>query len=142
MATTEFNDKGVPLISHGTRGVYISTTGAPTEKPKKLATPTEADPDKTLVDNIKISDWGTNNTFPKTALAAIDSVSVLNSGLKFTRNFTLGQGIFPVTVEGYDDKGNEVLKKVDDPKLAAFAKSRLVRRYLEKATRDYLKLGI
>jgi len=141
MASVEYNNQGVPLIAFGTRGVFLNTTGAPTEKPKKLATPTEADPEKTSVDNIAISDWGTNNAFPTTADVTINSVSVLNSGLKFTRNFTIGQGIFPVIVEGYDNNGNEILKPVTDPKLAAFAKSRLVRRYLEKATRDYLKFG-
>jgi hypothetical protein len=68
-------------------------------------------------------------------------VSVLNSGLKFIRNFTLGQGIFPVTVEGFDDNGNEVLKPIEDIKIRNFANSRMVRRYLEKSTRDYLKFG-
>lgn len=142
MANIQFNTKGVPLIGYGTRGLYLNTTGAPAvEKPKKLASPTDADPDKTTVDKYEISDWGAANAFPKKADETINSVSVLNSGLKFIRNFTLGQGIFPVTVEGYDDNGNEVLKPVNDPKLANFAKSRVVRRYLEKAVRDYLKFG-
>lgn len=141
MAQAEYNDKGVPLVAFGTRGVYINTTGAPVEKPKKIANPKVADPDKTIVDTYEISDWGTGNNFPTTADTTINSVSVLNSGLKFIRNFTIGQGIFPVIVEGYDNDGNEVLKKVDDQKLYNFGKSRMVRRYLEKATRDYLKFG-
>ena len=141
MANVEFNNKGVPLIGYGTRGVFFGTTGAPATKPPKLATPKVADPDKTIVDNIEIADWGTGNNFPTTGDTTINSVSVLNSGLKFTRNFTLGQGIFPVTVEGYDDKGNEILQPVDDINLRNFGKSRMVRRYLEKATRDYLKFG-
>ena len=141
MAEVQFNNKGVPLIGYGTRGAYISTMGAPTDKPPKLATPTKADPDKTTVGKIEISDWGLNNNFPNTGDVTINSVSVLNSGLKFTRNFTLGQGIFPVTVIGYDNNGDEILKPVDDHKLRHFAQSRMVRRYLEKATRDYLKFG-
>lgn len=141
MAEALFNSKGVPLIGYGTRGVYLSTTGAPVEKPKKLAQPQDDDPDKTIIDKIEISDWGTGNAFPTKADEIINSVGVLNSGLKFTRNFTIGQGIFAVTVEGYDNEGNEVLKPVDDIKLRNFGKSRLVRRYLEKASRDYLKLG-
>ena len=140
MAEVVYNNKGVPLIGYGTRGVYISTTGAP-EKLKNLASPTVADPEKTAVGNIEISDWGAGNAFPKNADDIIKSVSVLNSGLKFTRNFTLGQGIFPVTVEGYDNNGNEILKPIDDIKLRNFGQSRMVRRYLEKATRDYLKFG-
>jgi hypothetical protein len=142
MANLVFNNAGVPLVGFGTKsGMYINTTGAPTEKPKKVAEPTDNDPDKTIIGNIEIADWGAGNRFPTDADAIINSVSVLNAGLKFIRNFTLGQGIFPVTVEGYDDDGNEVLKPIADVKMRNFAKSRLVRRYLEKATRDYLKFG-
>lgn len=129
------------MIAYGNRGVFLTTMGAPDIKPTKIATPQQADPDKTSVENIYISDWGTGNNFPNFADGLINSVSVLNSGLKFIRNFTIGQGIFPVTVEGFDDNGNEILKPIADQKLRAFGQSRMVRRYLEKATRDYLKFG-
>jgi hypothetical protein len=143
MANIQFNKSGVPLIGYGTRGAFITTMGAPSpaQKPKTVAEPQNDDPDKTTIDKIEISDWGTGNKFPTDADTSINSVGVLNSGLKFIRNFTIGQGIFPVTVTGYDEKGNEILKPVDDPKLRIFAQSRMVRRYLEKATRDYLKFG-
>lgn len=145
MAEVLYNKDGVPMIGYGTRGLFMTTTGgpngAPAVKPKSVASPKDVDPDKTLIEGIEISDWGKGNNFPQKADEMITSVSVLNSGLKFTRNFTLGQGIFPVTVTGYDNDGNEVLKPVDDVKLQNFGKSRLVRRYLEKATRDYLKFG-
>ncbi|MFW5830745.1 MAG: hypothetical protein ACOCVA_00750, partial [Prolixibacteraceae bacterium] len=141
MAELQFNTEGVPLVGYGTRGMFLSTTGAPEPKPKKTAEPKNDDPDKSTVGDIEISDWGTGNNFPDKSLNTIKSTGVLNSGLKFIRNFTLGQGIFPVTVEGYDDDGNEVLKKVNDPKLYRFGQSRMVRRYLEKAARDYFKLG-
>jgi hypothetical protein len=141
MAEVQFNKSGVPLIGYGNKGVYISTMGTPEEKPKKIAAPQQADPDKTSLENLNISDWGAGNSFPTKGDEIINSVSVLNSGLKFIRNFTIGQGIFPVTVEGFDDDGNEVLKPIADPKIRAFANSRMVRRYLEKATRDYLKFG-
>ena len=141
MANVQFNKSGVPLMGYGSRGLYMSTMGAPEEKPKKVETPQQADPDKTSLEKYYISDWGTGNNFPIFADKIINSVSVLNSGLKFIRNFTIGQGIFPVTVEGFDDNGNEVLKQITDPKIRAFANSRMVRRYLEKATRDYLKFG-
>ena len=141
MSNIQFNKSGVPLIGYGSRGLYLSTMGAPEQKPKKLATPQQADPDKTSIENFYVSDWGAGNNFPHFSDDIINSVSVLNSGLKFIRNFTLGQGIFPVTVEGFDDNGNEVLKPVADQNIRAFANSRMVRRYLEKATRDYLKFG-
>lgn len=141
MVEVLYNRGGVPLIGYGSRGTYINTTGVPETRPKPLAGPQQADPDKTSVGDIEISNWGSNNDFPSKADGIINSVGVLNSGLKFTRNFTIGQGIFPVTVTGYDDNGNEILKPVDDIRLQNFGKSRLVRRYLEKAVRDYLKFG-
>jgi hypothetical protein len=141
MSNVQFNNKGIPLIAYGTRGLFLTTTGAPEMLPKKIATPQKYDPDKTSIDNFYVSDWGTGNTFPTVSDVTINSVSVLNSGLKFIRNFTIGQGIFPVTIEGFDDNGNEVLKPVPDAKLRLFAQSRMVRRYLEKSTRDYLKFG-
>ncbi len=102
MATAEYNNSGVPLVAFGTKGMFLSTTGAP-EKPKKVASPQDPDPDKTIIDNVTVSDWGTGNRFPDTADGIITKVGVLNSGLKFIRNFTLGQGIYPVRVVGYDD---------------------------------------
>ena len=43
----------------------------------------------------------------------VSRVGVLNTGLKFIRNFTLGQGIYPVRLTGYDDAGNETLSMVE-----------------------------
>ncbi len=99
MAEVQFNKSGVPLIGYGSRGLYLSTMGAPEPKPKKLSSPQNDDLDKTSIDNFYVSDWGTGNTFPTASDVTINSVSVLNSGLKFIRNFTIGQGIFPVTVD-------------------------------------------
>lgn len=149
MATIEYNATGTPLMGYGKKGTFITTTGAPKakaatgtdKKPTKIAEPKNDDPDKTTAGDIEISDWGVGNKFPSDADTIIGSVPVLNSGLKFIRNFTLGQGIFPVRVKGYDDNGNEILEKVSDNKLYAFGQSRMVRRYLEKAARDYLKFG-
>ena len=138
-----FNKDGVPLLASG-KSYMAVTKGAPGEKPKKTSEPkpTGTDLDKTTVDQQEYASWGAGNDFPKTALATIDKVGVLNTGLRFTRNFTLGQGIFPCMVTGYDDKGNELVKAPDDSSLPVFANSRMVRRYMEKTLRDYLKLGI
>lgn len=141
MAEIQYNNDGVPLMAYGSNGMFATTTGAPATKPKKLLTPKNPGQDEITIGNLAIADWGKGNKFPTDADATIKSVSVLNSGLKFIRNFTVGQGIFPVEVTGYDNDGNEILKPVEDEKLRNFGKSRLVRRYLEKATRDYLKFG-
>jgi len=141
MAEVQFNKQGVPLMGYGTRGAFISTTGTPTVKPK-TAEPKDPERDKTTIDGIDISDWGTGNNFPAKADEIINKVGVLNSGLKFIRNFTIGQGIFPVKVIGYDSDGNEKLEMVTDSAITNFAKSRMVRRYMEKAVRDYMKFGV
>ena len=139
MADILFNNAGVPLMAYGSKGAIINTTGAPVIP--KTAQPKDPLKDKTVIDNIEIADWGSGNNFPSKADEIINKVGVLNSGLKFIRNFTIGQGIFPVTVKGYDDSGNEILEKVNDPVINNFAKSRMVRRYLEQAVRDYMKFG-
>jgi len=140
MADILFNKTGVPLIAYGA-SYQATTTGTPAERLKKTAQPKNPDEDKFLVGGIWVSDWNGNNDFPTIADNIINSVGVLNTGLKFTRNFTLGQGIFACQVTDYDDAGNEILQRVKDKSLIRFANSRLVRRYLAKALRDYLKFG-
>jgi len=140
MAEVQFNKSGVPLMGYGTRGVFVSTTGTTPAKPR-IVEPKNPETDKTSVGNIDISDWGAGNKFPSSADEIINKVGVLNSGLKFIRNFTIGQGIYPVKVIGYDSNGNEELEMVKDSSITNFAKSRMVRRYMEKAVRDYMKFG-
>lgn len=143
MADILFNKQGDPLMITG-KSYMAVTKGAPGERPSKTATPqpTGTNLDKVTVDGIEFASWGSSNDWPKKALDTIAKVGVLNSGLKFTRNFMLGQGIFPCKVTGYDVKGNEILAPADDTNLAIFANSRLVRKYTEKTLRDYIKLGV
>lgn len=135
-----FSKEGIPLLAYGTT-YYATTTGTPQEKLKQTVQPKNPDEDKLMVGDLWISDWGTGNKFPVTADEIINKVGVLNTGLKFTRNFTLGQGIFACKVSDYDEQGNEILERVKDKTLISFANSRLVRRFMSKALRDYLKFG-
>lgn len=134
-----FNNQGAPLLAFGDR-YFASTTGAPAKRPD-VSKQLEKQDDKVTVDGQTIVSWGTNNDFPAKANELIRSVGVLNTGLKFIRNFTLGQGIFPCRVTGYDELGNEQLQVLNDQNLINFCQGRMVRRYLEKAARDYLKYG-
>ncbi len=134
-----FNNLGAPLLAFGDK-YFASTTGAPTERPA-VSKQLEKQDDKVSVDGKSLVAWGTNNDFPTKANELIRSVGVLNTGLKFIRNFTIGQGIFACRVTGYDDQGNEQLEILNDPKIVSFCQGRMVRRYLEKAARDYLKYG-
>ncbi|TRZ50898.1 hypothetical protein D4R99_05190 [bacterium] len=45
-------------------------------------------------------------------------------------------------VTGYNDKGDEVLEVINDPKITSFLAGRIVRRYMSNTLRDYFKLGI
>jgi len=140
MADILFNNAGVPLIAYG-KSYQATTSGTPSDKPKNVLQPKYPDEEYLIVGDTKIAVWGNNNDFPSMADQVISSVGVLNTGLKFTRNFTLGQGIFACTVTGFDESGNEVLSRVKDKSLITFANSRLVRRFMSKALRDYLKFG-
>jgi len=117
MAKILWNNEGTPLMAYGEKA-FISTTGSPpVVKPAK--TIEELDQNENF-DEYKISPWGPANDFPVTALNIIGRTGVLNIGLKFIRNFTLGQGIFPVRIIGYDDQGNEKMEIINDPKLTRF----------------------
>ena len=132
-----FNKEGVPLLMQSTK-IFGETTGTP----KNIINPFDQNNRRYIqVDNYEVLPWGPDNDFPQLACEKIRGTSVLNTGLKFLRNLTLGQGIYPCTVSGYDDNGNEVLNPIEDVKLRSFLSSRQVRRYMEKVLRDYLKLG-
>jgi hypothetical protein len=133
-----FNKQGVPLMFYG-NSVMAVTKGAPI-KPT-VSKQIEIVDDKSNVDKYEVAAWGASNDFPQEANKVISTISVLNTGLKFIRNFTIGQGIFPCMVTGYTDDGNEILNVVNDKDVVNFIQSRVVRRYLEKVTRDYLKFG-
>jgi hypothetical protein len=143
MAEILYNRAGTPLMVSG-KSYLGNTTGVPGEIPKTMASPkpARADFDKVTIGGVELCCWGPSNDWPKKADDIIGKVGVLNTGLRFTRNFTLGQGIFPCCVTGYDSNGNEILEAPKDSSLAVFANSRIIRRYMEKALRDYLKLGI
>ena len=126
---------------------FLETVGMPklkkdtAERAKILFPYDDLHHDYIMVDNHKVVAWGHMNDFPAYAVKQIRETTVLNTGLKFIRNFTLGQGIYPCIVEGYDDNGNEVLKPYDDNKVEAFVSSRQTRRMMEQLARDYLKVG-
>ena len=139
-----FNGQGFPLLMQSSL-MFGETTGFPQneiEERQKILSPADNSSVSYIdLDGCKIRPWGEGNDFPQKASQEIGNTSVLNTGLKFLRNLTLGQGIYPCTVTGYDDKGNELLQPVTDSRVMKFVASRNVRRYMEKVLRDYLKFG-
>lgn len=88
-----------------------------------------------------VMNWGGDNQFPLHAADIINSTSVLNTGLKFIRSLTIGQGLYACEVTGVDAKGNEVLSPIEDKDVQNFIDSPMIRRYLELVSRDYFKFG-
>lgn len=141
-----FNKNGTPLMM-SCSSAFMSTTGSPSgitpEEKKKLIQTIDTKPDQEFlqVSNIKLLSWGSNNDFPQWSDKIITSTGVLNTGLKFIRNFTLGQGIHACRIDGYDQDGNEQLSPYPDPEVQKIVSSRVVRRYMERTARDYFKFG-
>jgi hypothetical protein len=135
---TIFNKEGTPLMSFG-RMTFMSTYGAPENR--MVSNPSDVLDSTVSVGDYTISPWGRDNDFPQKADLLIEKTGVLNTGLRTLRNVIMGQGIFPCKATGLDDKGNEVLTMIQDKGVRDFCASRMVRRYFEKALRDYLKFG-
>ena len=89
----------------------------------------------------KVVAWGQSNQFPQWAGKLIKETTVLNTGLQYLLFLMLGQGIFGCKVVGFKDDGSEMVEPIDDPALNRFLESRVVRKYMEKVLRDYLKFG-
>lgn len=140
-----FNNKGFPLMMSGTT-LFGEVTGRPANyerKKRDMIAPHDVDRVRFITyGNKQIMKWGSKNSFPTKADEVISSTSVLNTGLKFLRTVTLGQGVYACKVEGFDAKGNEQLTPIENEEVQRFVASRMVRRFLEKASRDYFKFGI
>lgn len=140
-----FNKNGTPVMMTSVTA-FVESVGRENnkerDKRKNLILPFDWKKLRTIAfDDLKVVSWGKGNAFPQRAAETIQGTSVLNTGLKFLRSLTIGQGIYPCQVTGFDAKGNEILSPVDDKAVNADVQSRMVRRYLEKASRDYFKFG-
>lgn len=141
MSEVLFNNRGMPMMASG-RNFMASTTGLDHVDPKNVSKVSPELDNSVSVGNEKIASWGDANDFPEKAEETISKTGVLNTGLQFIQRFTIGQGIFPCRVTGFDDDGNEKLEVVNDEKITSFITSRMVRRYMANALRDYLKFGV
>lgn len=146
MAEVLYNKEGYPMMAYGTSfflDVKKDASAAIRERDILAPWATSAEERESLmIGDERVLSWGKHNEFPTKAAKIISSTSVLNTGLKFLRELTVGQGLFPCHVTGYDDKGNEILEGVTDKRVLNIVNPRMVRRYLEKVSRDYFKFGV
>lgn len=143
MAEILFNKMGYPLMSQGD-GFFMTIENKAVDSMKKrdILSVRDLTKEKWIVyDEMKVMSWGENNDFPQRAADIVASTSVLNTGLKFLRQLTIGQGLYPCKVVGFDEKGNEKIEPSGNPRLDALVGGRMVRKYLEKVSRDYFKFG-
>lgn len=134
-----FSKDGTPLMAYG-RSFFATTTGAP--EAVKSSTQTKKVEDTVRVGSYECTSWDVNNDFPTVAAQLIGKTGVLSTGLRFLHRVVMGQGVFPCRVQGYDDKGNELLEVINDTNIINLLQSRTIRRYLSNAYRDLLKFGI
>lgn len=138
-----YNSEGVPLMMSSDTAFYDTKVDrtASDERRRVLFPYDYTRHDYIVVGEERVLAWGRDNLFPTKAAEIVRTTTVLNTGLRFLRNLTMGQGIFACRVKGYNDKGDEILEPIDDNNIQRFVSSRIVRRYMEKTLRDFLKVG-
>lgn len=138
-----YNSEGVPLMMSSDTAFYDTKVDrtASDERQRVLFPYDDTRHDYIVVGEERVLAWGRDNLFPTKAAEIVRTTTVLNTGLRFLRNLTMGQGIFACRVKGYNDKGDEILEPIDDNNIQRFVSSRIVRRYMEKTLRDFLKVG-
>lgn len=138
-----YNSEGVPLMMSSDIAFYDTKVdrAASDERRRVLFPYDDTHHDYIVVGEERVLAWGRDNLFPTKAAEIVRTTTVLNTGLRFLRNLTMGQGIFACRVKGYNDKGDEILEPIDDNNIQRFVSSRIVRRYMEKTLRDFLKVG-
>lgn len=139
-----YNNEGVPLMMQSDIAFYDTKLDkhAADERRRVLFPYDDTRHDFIEVAGQRVLSWGKDNLFPWHAAETVRNTTVLNTGLRFLRNLTMGQGIFACKVKGYNDKGDEILEPIEDSSYQRFVGSRMVRRYMEKTLRDFLKVGI
>lgn len=138
-----FNSEGTPLLMESDSAFFDTKLDrqAADSRQRVLFPYDDTKHDFLEVLGYRVLSWGRDNVFPWHAAKIVRNTTVLNTGLRFLRNLTMGQGIFACRVTGYNDKGDEILEPVSDTTIQRFVQSRLVRRYMEKTLRDFLKVG-
>jgi hypothetical protein len=85
--------------------------------------------------------WGATNKYPDDAVDIISSTGVLQTAIGYKVRVAYGLGVVPMQLSGLDDNGDEMLVPVNDMELISELKGYQIRRYLQSAIRDIIKVG-
>lgn len=94
-----------------------------------------------MVGKTEFVSWGDSNHYPDEAVKIIGSTGVLSTAIGFKARTSFGQGVVPMTIEGIDDSGNEILLPCKDKEMVAYCGSYAFRNYASAAFRDLFKFG-
>lgn len=125
-----FNKNGMPLAMDG-KTVFASTKTTVSERVE----------DTFYFQDVKYASWGGQNCFPDEAEKTIEGTSVLKTGLNYKVRCCYGQGVVPVTVEGFDSNNNEIFKPVSNKEVISYLRGFSFRNYHASAFRDLIKFG-
>lgn len=127
-----YDSKGLPAMFASSRIFGVTQT------PKETIERTN---DTFSVGKREFVCWGSSNQYPAEAEAVIGRTGVLSTGLGFKARATLGQGVVPMDVDGFDAHGDMVLKPCQDKDVQQFFRSWQCMSYMSAAFRDLFKFG-
>lgn len=128
------NKKGIPLMAYGEK-TLITTTSYQSKKFNEKLT------DTFFFDGTEYVSWGENNIYPEEAIKTISEIGVLSAGIDFRCRTCAGSGVIPVTIEGYDEKYQEIVKPFNNKDVIKHLRSYNFRNHHFEMLRDIFKLG-
>lgn len=131
------------LINTEATAIFDPQTSSVFTFERKSIQPTNT-PSTPLVDNTtssiqtsgKIAYWGDNNLFPQEVIEDIEFNSIVGTTIDWKARVLYGQGLATYRFTGYDDDGNEILKRERFKPFEDFAKRTNLKRYLIEALTD------
>ncbi|MFC4261921.1 hypothetical protein ACFOWM_03460 [Ferruginibacter yonginensis] len=99
---------------------------------------------KKIQSAFQVAQWGEDNRFPQNIERLMGYCGIGKAALDWKARALMGGGIIPGTVDGMDDKGEEIFKPLDYQKnrqVYNFIRSREFNRFLLEYTQDWVWFG-
>lgn len=127
-----FNKKGAPAFFSSNKIFGVTQiTQARTEEPKSSF----------FVGKKEFVCWGDSNKLPDEMVRVIGSTGVLSTAIGFKTRTSFGQGVLPMKLEGYNDKGEPKFVAFGNKELSDYFNSYVFRNYITQSFRDLFKFG-